>query len=92
MSIERIILARVVYAVCTFYMMLVLLRWFGPWINVDFESPRLRWAKVIVDPPLNKIREILPPMGPIDFFSPLTLLVLVWVFRTLFIQGLIPAQ
>ena len=68
--------------VLTLYMLLLVLRWFGPWIMFDFEKARLRWATRLTDPLIAKIRQVLPPMGPVDF-GPLAAIVAVWIIRDL---------
>lgn len=79
---DQLFFARLVYAVMTLYMMLILLRWFGRWIGLDFEEQRLRWVLPLIDPFLKWLRKVLPNMGPFDF-SPIAALFLVWFVREL---------
>ncbi|HEO70111.1 MAG TPA: YggT family protein [Candidatus Hydrogenedentes bacterium] len=66
----------------SFYMLLILLRWLGPWIEFDIDSPRWRWIARATDPLINWLRRILPPLGPMDF-GPVAALLLVWIVRAL---------
>ncbi len=64
----------------TLYMLAILLRWLGPWIEVDFYRRALRWIPRITDPLLNLVRRMLPAMGPMDW-GPMASLMLVWMVR-----------
>jgi YggT family protein len=79
---------RLLYAGFTLYMILILLRWFGGWLELDTEFGRYRWISRLTDPLLKRLRRLLPSMGPIDF-SPLAALVLAWFARELSIQLLL---
>ena len=74
------LLVRIVYSILTLYMMAILLRWFAPWVEIDLHAPRLRWIRIITDPLLNRIRRMLPPLGPMDF-GPVLALFLIWLVR-----------
>ena len=76
------VMVRAAYSVATLYMLLILLRWLAPWIELDLETRWLRWIPRVVDPFLNLLRRVLPPMGPADL-SPLAALFVVWVIRAL---------
>jgi len=76
------ILARGAHDLLTLYMMLILLRWVSPWLELDVQSPRLRWICTLTDPLINALRRALPPMGPMDF-GPLAAVFVVWVVRAL---------
>ena len=80
-------LAHCVYSLTTLYMMGIVLRWLGPWIGIDLSLGRLRWVCRLTDPAVNRMRRLLPPMGPFDVGPVATLLVL-WVGRTLVIRML----
>ena len=73
---------RAVYSGLTLYMMLLLLRWFAPWLSLELDSGRLKWVGRMCDPFVNWIRKILPPLGPVDL-APLAALLAVWFVRTL---------
>jgi len=82
------ILARVVYSGMTLYMMLILLRWLAPWLQVDLYSRYLRWVPRITDPLIHTLRRALPSMGPVDF-GPIAALFVVWVVRALSVMVLV---
>lgn len=73
---------RIAYSVLTLYMMLILLRWFGPWLGLEVTAGRLAWVARLTDPLITRLRKVLPHMGPVDF-GPLAALVLVWFVRIL---------
>jgi YggT family protein len=64
----------------TLYMMLILLRWVAPWLELDLYGGRLRWIPAVVDPLIVPIRRMLPAMGPLDF-GPLAALFVVLIIR-----------
>ncbi len=76
---------RAVNTVFTLYMLLILFRWAAPWLQIDVNTPRLRWISKLTDPLINAIRRLLPPMGPMDF-GPLVALLAVWIVRELVIR------
>ena len=73
-------LSRAVVHCFTLYMLLILLRWTGPWLELDLYGGRLRWIPQLTDPLFNQMRRILPAMGPVDF-APLASLLIVWLVR-----------
>ncbi len=79
------LLIRLVYSLMTLYMLVILLRWLGPWLNLDLE--RHKWIPRVTDPLIRRIRTILPNLGPVDF-SPIAALLLVWFLRTVAVQML----
>jgi len=81
------LLVRLVYAVGTLYMMAIILRWLGPWLDLDLYSRRLAWLRIITDPLIGAIRGVLPTLGPMDF-APLIALLAVWIARSLAIAML----
>ena len=86
--IERFVplLGRTVNAVLTIYMMLILLRWLAPWLQLDTFDRRIRWAWRFTDPLINAMRRILPLMGPMDF-GPIAALFIVFVVRYMVLQA-----
>ncbi len=76
------LVARVLYAALTLYKIAIILRWLGGWLELEVEFGRLRPIARITDPLINRLRNILPVMGPFDF-GPIAALVLVWVVRML---------
>lgn len=75
---------RAVYSLMTLYMMLILLRWLAPWLQIDLYRPRLRWVRTITDPLIDQLRKYLPLRGPFDF-APLAAVFAVWLARTLLV-------
>ena len=73
---------RIVESVFTLYMLLILVRWLSPYIELDLYDIRYRWICRLVDPVVSSVRRILPSLGPMDF-GPLATLLLVWVAREL---------
>ncbi len=61
-------------------MILILLRWLGSWFSFDTEYGRWAWIARLTDPLINKLRQVLPNMGPVDF-GPLAALFIVWFVR-----------
>ena len=76
---------RIAHSVLTLYMMLILLRWFGPWMSIEVTAGRLAWVARLTDPLITRLRKVLPHMGPMDF-GPLAALVLVWFVRILSVR------
>ena len=79
------IAGRALNALLTIYMMLILLRWFASWLQLDVFNRWLRWAWRLTDPLINAMRRMLPPMGPIDF-APLAALFAVFFVRLIVLQ------
>ncbi|MCC6698786.1 MAG: YggT family protein [Candidatus Hydrogenedentes bacterium] len=77
-----IIIERLLYSVFTLYMLMVLLRWLGPFLELNFHDIRLRWIASLTDPVVGLVRRILPPLGPVDF-GPLATVLLLWLVRFL---------
>lgn len=76
---------RIAHSVLTLYMMLILLRWFGPWMSLEVTAGRLAWVGRLTDPLITRLRKVLPHMGPVDF-GPLAALVLIWFVRILSVR------
>jgi uncharacterized protein YggT (Ycf19 family) len=73
-------LGRAVYSGITLYMVVVLIRWLGPWVEIDLDSTRLRPITYLTDPPIRAMRRILPDMGPMNW-APIAVLVAAWIIR-----------
>ena len=83
---------RVVHSGVTLVMILVLLRWLGPWIGMELEYGKWRWIKSLMDPPFKVVRETVPLVGFVDL-SPLIILFGLWFARTLLVRiffGMMP--
>lgn len=82
------IFGRAVYAGFTIYMMMILLRWLGPYVHFDMENVRVRWIWRLTDPLIAKMRVIalehlkLPRIGSIDY-GPALALFAVWIVRAI---------
>lgn len=75
---------RAVNTLFTLYMMVIILRWLSPYLQLDLYSPRLRWIRQITDPLIDLVRKRLPIMGPFDF-APLVALFAVWLVRSILV-------
>lgn len=75
---------QVIASGLTLYMMAILLRWLGPWLELDVYSPWWRWLPRITDPLIHLFRRILPPMGPMDW-SPIASVIALWLVRILLV-------
>jgi YggT family protein len=73
---------RAVNTVMTLYMMLIIIRWLSPYLQLDLYSRRLKWIRQMTDPLIDAIRKRLPSMGPFDF-APLVALFAVWLVRSI---------
>ena len=76
---------RTINSLATLYMLLIMVRWFAPWLSLDVKGPRLSWIVKLTDPFINIIRKHLPKMGPLDF-GPIAALFLVWIAKTLILK------
>jgi YggT family protein len=88
------LIIRGTYSVLSLYMLLILLRWIGPRLELDLHRGRLRWICSLTDPLIRFFRRVLPSLGPIDF-GPLAALLSVWLVRSVIVsmmmQGRFPA-
>ena len=69
----------------TLFMLSILLVWVGPWIGIDPRSPRLRWMLWPAEQLVQRVRRLLPNMGPMDW-SPIATLMAVWIVRIVLVQ------
>ncbi len=74
--------AHAIFSITTLYMILILLRWFGPWLEINTDAGRLAWVGRLTEPVIQRVRRLLPPMGPLDF-GPIATLFAVWLLRTI---------
>ena len=82
------ILIRAAYSAFTLYMMMILLCWLAGWLGVSLHDRRLAWMRRATDPLVNKMRQLLPPMGPFDW-GPIAAVFIIWVTRTILVQVMI---
>ena len=88
------LIQRAVYSLLTLYMMLILLAWLGPWLQLDLNGRRLRWIRTLTEPLTSRLRKWMSGLGPLDL-SPVAALFLVWVIRQfalLVIEGMVSGQ
>ena len=90
MSTVDLMLIRGVFSLYTLYMLAILLRWFGPYLELDTDSGKWRFIGGITDPLINTIRGFLPQMGPVDL-GPLFTLLFIWLLRQVSVWVLIGA-
>jgi len=81
-------LIRAVNSMLALYMLLILVRWLGVWLELDVHSGRLRWIPMLTDPVIGPIRKVLPAMGPLDF-GPIAALFVVWLVRVILVRALV---
>lgn len=79
------LIASLIYCGLTLYMMALLLRWLGPWLELEFHGPFLRVIPWVSDPLMRLMRRLLPPMGPMDW-SPLAAVMSVFIVRLIIVQ------
>ena len=84
-SLGSYIAVRVLGAVLTLYMMAILLRWLGPYLEVDLKAPRWAWLPRLTDPLIQFFRRLLPDMGPFDW-SPIAALAAVFFLRLVLLR------
>ena len=76
------VMHAILYSGITLYMLLIIVRWSGPWLQMDLDGPRWSWTRTAVEPLLRFLRRTLPSMGPTDW-SPIIALLGLWFIRKL---------
>jgi len=84
-AIERVVLRSIVGNGITLYMLAILLCWTAPWLELDLRHGRLRFVGRLCEPVLERLRKVLPVLGPMDWAPPVALMVL-WIIRILLVQ------
>ena len=79
------LVSAVIELLLTLYMVAILVRWLGPWLELSTRSRCMRLMAWLTDPLVNLMRRLLPPMGPFDW-GPVAALVAVWLVRLLLVQ------
>jgi len=83
MSSSPELLERIIASAITLYMLLVLLRWSAPALEVELETGRRKWIGRITDPPIELARRAIgQTMGPFDW-APIAVLLALWILRIL---------
>lgn len=65
------------------YTVVVLVAVIVSWLQLPPGNPVVHFTRMLTEPALAPIRKLLPPMGGLDF-SPMILLILLFVLRGLF--------
>lgn len=79
------LILSIIYCSLTLYMMALLLRWLGPWLELEFHGAILRLLPAITDPFIRLMKRALPPMGPMDW-SPLAAVISVFILRLIIVK------
>jgi len=77
------IVAFIIYNLATLLIVLVIVHVILTYV-MDRYHPVRRWIDTIVEPLLNPIRRVVPPLGGLDF-SPLILIILIRILSNLII-------
>lgn len=75
----------IIYCGLTLYMMAILLRWLGPWLELEFSGPVLGLLPKATDPLVDFMKRVLPNMGPMDF-SPMAAVMCVYIVRLILVR------
>jgi YggT family protein len=75
----------IIYCGLTLYMMAILLRWLGPWLELEFTGPVLGLLPKATDPLVGFMKRVLPNMGPMDF-SPIAAVMCVYIVRLILVR------
>jgi YggT family protein len=75
----------IIYCGLTLYMMAILLRWLGPWLELEFHGPVLGLLPKATDPLVDFMKRVLPNMGPMDF-SPMAAVMCVYIVRLILVR------
>jgi len=75
----------IIYCGLTLYMMAILLRWLGPWLELEFTGPVLGLLPKATDPLVDFMKRVLPNMGPMDF-SPVAAVMCVYIVRLILVR------
>lgn len=78
-------LGRIIYSVCTLYMVALMLRWASPYLELETGRGYLGWLPKITDPAFRSVRKLLPHLGPMDL-APIATVLLVWLVRTILLK------
>ncbi len=79
-SALQFMIASLLGSALTLYMLLILLRWTAPFLELELHGRWLAWIPKLTDPLIELMRRLLPPMGPMDW-GPIAAVVAVWIVR-----------
>jgi uncharacterized protein YggT (Ycf19 family) len=79
--LTQILYMHIVAGAITLYMLLVGVRWFAPYIELDLShGPRL-WVARLADPPVELARKAMgQTTGPFDW-APIVVMLVLWLLR-----------
>ena len=81
----RVVLLSIIGALLTLYMIALLLRWLGPFIDFDLEEQRyLRWITKLTDPYIKKVKELMPGLGLVNL-GPVAAVLSIWFLRLIIV-------
>ncbi len=80
-------MGQIIFLLLQLFSLLVLARVLMSWVRIDPYHPVAQFIYNSTEPFLRPIREVLPPAAGFDF-SPIVLMVLLWVIGEIFIQAL----
>jgi uncharacterized protein YggT (Ycf19 family) len=83
---DSFIQMRLVYTVFTLYMLMVLLKWTSPVLGIDEEKGIWALNAKCTAPAIKLMKQFIPSVGPFDF-APLAVVLVLWLLRTIFLQG-----
>ncbi len=78
------ILYRLIHTLFTLYTLAIIARALLPLLGLHYAHPVMRFLYTITEPLLAPIRRRLPYVGPVDF-SPLVLILLLWLVEQVLI-------
>jgi uncharacterized protein YggT (Ycf19 family) len=80
----QLVLQSLIFSSLTLYMMALMLRWLGPFIQLEFAGV---WSIIpkVSDPLIGLVKRALPDMGPVDW-SPVAAVLGVYIIRLVLVQ------
>lgn len=79
--IDPVFYMHLVGGALTFYMLLIAVRWFAPYLELDLSTGSRRWVPRVTDPLIDLARKAMgQTMGPFDW-APIVVMLGVWLIR-----------
>ena len=80
----QLVLQSLIFSALTLYMIALMLRWLGPFIQLEFGGV---WSVIprVSDPLIGLAKRALPDMGPVDW-SPVAAVVGIYIVRLILVQ------
>ena len=70
-------ISRALFYLFQMYNLLIIIRILLSWIQtIDWDSQPFKWTRLVTDPVLNVFRNVIPPIGGLDFSPVLAIIVL----------------